>query len=175
MSGVEQTDVPAPLHGAGRVASWLDARFRNAAAIYGLVVFASFITISSDHAANAWDMLDTAVWTLVVFFLAHVFAHTLTDHGERGLGRALRHAVEQGSGMLYAAVPATIALIVCGINGASVDDAYIASMWATVVVLAILGYVAYWRRGAHPVIRLLGAVGTAALGLIIVLLEYATH
>lgn len=158
-----------------RLSAWLDARFRSAAAIYGLIVYAAFVTISSDHAHDAWDLLDTAAWTLVVFFIAHVFAHTLTDHGDRGLRAAIRHAVAHSAGMLYAAVPATIALIAFGIAGASAEDAYEGTMWVTWVVLAILGYVAYWRRGAHPVVRLLGAAGTAGLGICIVLLEYAVH
>lgn len=160
---------------ARRVGLWLETRFRTAAAIYGLIVFAAFITIESDHAHDAWDMLDTALWTLLVFYIAHVFAHTLTDHGEHGLGRATLQAMQHAAGMLYAAIPATIVLVVCGMQAVPPDDAYEASMWATVVVLGILGYIAYWRRGAHPVIRLLGAAGTAALGLIIVLLEYAIH
>lgn len=157
------------------VAGWFDARFRSPAAIYGLIVFAAFVTISSDHAVDAWDILDTAVWTLLVFFLAHVFAHTLTDHGEHGLASASRRAVRHASGMLYAALPAALVLVVCGIQGASADDAYAATVWATTIVLAVLGYVAYWRRGAHLVVRLVGALGTAALGLFIVLLEYLVH
>jgi hypothetical protein len=157
------------------VARWFDTRFRSAAAIYGLIAFAAFITISSDHAEDPWDMLDTAVWTLLVFYIAHVFAHTLTDHGEHGFAKATRHAMQHAAGMLFAAVPAAIVLVVCGLQGTGVDDAYVASIWATTAVLAVLGYVAYWRRGAHPVVRLVGAAGTAALGLIIVLLEYAIH
>ncbi|MDN3496036.1 hypothetical protein QL996_08865 [Planococcus sp. APC 4015] len=166
------SDATPPRRG---IAVWLDARFRSPAAIYGLIVFAAFITISSDHADDAWDILDTSAWTLVVFFLAHVFAHTLTDHGERGLLQASRHAVRHATGMLYAAIPAAAVLVVCGIRGTSVDDAYAATVWATTLVLAVLGYVAYWRRGAHPLVRVLGAIGTAALGLFIVLLEYVVH
>lgn len=154
---------------------WFDTRFRSAAAIYGLIVFAAFITISSDHAEDPWDMLDTSALTLVVFYIAHVFAHTLTDHGEHGVVQATSQAMQHAAGMLYAAVPATIVLIVCGIQDTSVEDAYVASVWATTAVLAVLGYLAYWRRGAHPVVRLLGAAGTAVLGLLIVLLEYTIH
>ncbi len=166
-------DSPAP--GPGKLTQWFDNRFRSPAAIYGLIVFAAFITIESDKAHDAWDMLDTAVWTLLVFFIAHVFAHTLTGHGEHGLGASTRHAIVHASGMLYAAIPASIVLIICGLQGIAAEDAYEASMWITVIVLGVLGYVAYWRRGAHPFIRLLGAVGTAILGASIVLLEYLIH
>lgn len=169
------TEAPQTPRGARRMGAWLDARFRSPAAIYGLIVFAAFVTIASDHAEDPWDMLDASAWTLVVFFTAHVFAHTLTDHGERGLGEAWWHAVRHSAGMLYAAIPSALVLVVCGMQGASADDAYVATVWTTTIVLAILGYVAYWRRGAHPMIRLLGAVGTAVLGILIVLLEYAVH
>ncbi len=165
---------PAPASRRG-VVGWLDARFRSPAAIYGLIVFAAFLSVDSEHADDVWDMLATAVWTLVIFFIAHVFAHTLTDHGERGLRAATRGAVQHASGMLYAALPASLALVLAGMQGWAVDDAYEASMWVTVAVLAVLGYVAYWRRGAHWSVRLLGALGTAALGVLIILLEYAIH
>lgn len=167
--------VPGAEPRPGRIASWLDARFRSPAAIYGLIVFTALVAIESDDAHDAWDMLDTAAWTLVVFFIAHVFAHTLTDHGEHGLRRAVRDAVGHASGMLYAAIPGAIVLVVCAVQQVPVDDAYEATMWVTTAVLAVLGYLAYSRRGAHPVIRVLGAVGTAALGGFIVLLEYAAH
>ena len=49
------------------------------------------------------------------------------------------------------------------------------SLLATIVVLAILGYNAYARRGARRFMRLVGAAGTALLGIFIVLLEYAIH
>jgi hypothetical protein len=160
-------------HGGFR--HWLDVRFRSPAAIYGVLVFAAFVTISSDHAEDAWDMLDSAVGSLIVFFVAHVFAHTLTDHGEHGLTRATRRAVQHSAGMLYASIPATVVLIVGGLRGAPPDDLDDLALWATVAVLAILGYNAYARRGAHVAIRLLGAAGTALLGVFIVLLEYAIH
>ncbi|WP_438352453.1 hypothetical protein [Microbacterium sp. CJ88] len=160
---------------AGRFRGWFDARFRTAAAIYGLIVFAAFVTIASDHAVDAWDILDTAVWTLVVFFVAHTFAHTLTDHGEHGLTTATRNAMRHASGMLYAAVPAAIVLVVCGIQSVPAETAWILASWATIAVLAVLGYLAYARRTRNVALRLLGALGTAFLGWIIVILEYAFH
>ena len=167
-------DAAAPTPSGG-LRRWLDVRFRSPAAIYGVIVFAAFVTISSDHAVDAWEMLESSVGTLIVFFIAHVFAHTLTDHGEHGLGRATRRAVQHSAGMLYASIPATVVLIVGGIRGAAPEDVDDFSLLATIAVLAILGYNAYARRGARRFMRLVGAAGTAALGVFIVLLEYAIH
>lgn len=154
---------------------WLDARFRTPAAIYGLLVFQAFITIDTDEGDSAWEVLGTSIGTLVVFFVAHVFANVLTDHGEHGLRRATWRSMRHASGMLYAAVPASLVMVAGGVQGLEMEDVYEQTMWVTWVVLAILGYAAYQRRGAHIVIRILGALATAALGILIVLLEYAIH
>lgn len=166
---------PAPTGPLRRVGHFLDTRLRSPAAIYGLLVFAAFNTIASDHEATAWEVLGTSFGSLIVFFLAHVFAHTLTDHGRHGLRDSIALALQHSGGMLYASIPAALTLAIGASQGMSGDDASDASMWVTLGVLAILGYVAYARRGAHVAVRLLGALGTALLGMCIVLLEYIIH
>lgn len=158
-----------------RVKAWFDVRFRSPAAIYGLIVFAAFVTIADDHADSVGEVLLSAATSLVVFFIAHVFAHTLTEHADHGLRHATREGMRHGAGMLYASVPSVLVLLIAGATGVSVDDAADLSMWSTFVVLALLGYNAYRRRGAGLAGRLLGAFATACLGVFIVLLEYAIH
>jgi len=165
----------APPSRTKRVRTWFDARFRSPAAIYGLIVFAAFVTIADDHATDAWDVLSTSFSTLVVFFIAHVFAHTLTEHGRHGLGRSTRLAIRHAAGMLWASVPAILVLVWAGATGMSVDDASDWCALATFVVLALLGYYAYRQRGAGIVGRLAGAAATATLGILIVILEAVFH
>ncbi len=166
--------VTRPSHLA-RVLAWFDVRFRSPAAIYGLIVFAAFVSIADDHTDSVWEVLESATTSLVVFFIAHVFAHTLTEHAAHGLRGATREGLRHGSGMLYASLPAILVLVYAGVAGVSVPDAFEACMWATFVVLGLLGYGAYARRKASIPMRLLGAVSTACLGVFIVLLEYAVH
>lgn len=163
------------------LARFLDVRFRSATAIYGLIVFTSFITIASDDLdddggpISAGDMLLDALPALAIFYAAHVFAHTLTDHGEQGFWPAFRRALHHSSGMIYAALP-TIAVLVIGIfTGLTGPDAYRWSAWVAVVVLGVLGYAAYSRRRSSIPIRILGAAGTAFLGFALIILEYALH
>lgn len=169
----EATASATPAH--PRLREWFDTRFRSATAIYGLIVFAALLTIASDEEPNAWEVLETAAVTLVVFFIAHAFAHTLTDHGEHGLRAATWHALQHASGMLYAALPAAAVMAYCAARGVDGEDAWFFAMCVTIVVLGVLGYLAYAQRGAHPVLRMLGAFGTAVLGALIVLLEYIVH
>ncbi|MFT4212564.1 MAG: hypothetical protein QM626_11925 [Microbacterium sp.] len=166
---------------SGRVRQWFDVRFRSATAIYGLIVFTAFITIASDEVNDAGQLIDAAeileeaIPALLIFYAAHVFAHTLTDHGERGFGGSLRHAIRHSSGMLWSAIPTIVILVVGSLTHMSGEDAYWYSMLAAIIVLAVLGYTAYARRGMHVSIRVLGALGTGLLGALIILLEYALH
>lgn len=158
-----------------RVRAWFSVRFRSPAAIYGLIVFAAFVSIADDHAETVWEVLLSASVSLVVFFIAHVFAHTLTEHADHGLRHATREGMRHGAGMLYASVPSILVLVWAGLTGVSVDDSFEACMWATFAVLAMLGYGAYARRKARMVVRLFGAFATACLGIFIVGLEYGIH
>lgn len=155
--------------------AWFDARFRSPAAIYGLIVYSALLMIASDHEEDTTDVVVTAVATLIVFFIAHVFAHTLSDHGRHRLGRAIGYAVTHSAGMLWAALPPTLAMMIAGAQGLPAADAADYAVWATMAVLAFLGYVAYSRTGAHWSLRILGAIGTALLGGFVAILEYAFH
>ncbi|MDQ1128052.1 hypothetical protein [Microbacterium sp. SORGH_AS_0888] len=165
----------------GRLHRWFDVRFRSATAIYGLIVFTSFITIASDevtedgHPIDAFELLMDAAPALIVFYAAHVFAHTLTDHGAQGFARAFRHALVHSSGMLWSAVPTILILITGAATHLSGADAYWYSMLAAIVVLTVLGYAAYSRRGVAVPLRVLGGIGTGALGFLLIMLEYALH
>lgn len=180
------SDAPSPAvhtdpEPRGGVRRWFAVRFRSATAIYGLIVFTAFLTIASDgvdeagHLVDAGEMLEESVPALLVFYAAHVFAHTLTDHGDRGLWPALRHAVHSSSGMLWSALPSIAILVIGALTGMSGYDVYWYASWTAVIMLTVLGYAAYSRRRAHPLVRIAGAVGTGVLGFVIILLEYALH
>ena len=77
--------------------------------------------------------------------------------------------------MLWAAVLPAIAMLIAGAQGQPAVDAADYAVWATMAVLAFLGYIAFSRTGAHWSIRILGAIGTAFLGVFVAILEYAFH
>lgn len=158
-----------------RVKAWLDVRFRSPAAIYGLIVFTTFVTLADDEAHDVAEVLLNSTSTLIVFFIAHVFAHTLTEHGEHGLRGSTRNAMRHAAGMLYASVPSILALVFGILTHQSVSDAVDNCITAMFVVLAILGYQAFRRRGYRVFGRLMGALATSFLGIVIVILEIAVH
>lgn len=168
--------VPPPQVPRGRrMRTAVAERFGSATAIYGLIVFTSFVTIAADSLPEAGEILAEAIPALIIFYAAHVFAHTLTGHGEHGLRGSLRAALRNSAGMLYAAVPSVLILIAGTFTRMSGEFAYALSLWAAVIVLSVLGYGAYRRRGASVPVRILGGIGTALLGFLLILLEYGLH
>ena len=180
--------------------SRLRDRVVTADAVYGTILFAALIAVSSD-AENAGDglpgdqsgvhvtiqpgeqvdvlqVLLVSLGTLLVFWIAHVYARTIAGHGVRQgedvrLGASFRRALAHSNGMLWSAIPATVVLIL-GIVGV-LPDAPDWSLMVNIVVLGFLGYQALSERRRAVPIRILGGVVTALLGLIIIIIDIAVH
>ncbi len=77
--------------------------------------------------------------------------------------------------MLYSAIPATAVLVIGFLAHWTTDAAVDGALIASVATLGVLGYSAYSLRGASQGVRIAGALGTAALGLILLILNVLTH
>ena len=148
--------------------------------VYGVILVSGMIVVSAGHQATAWQVFWTVVDTVIVFWAAHVYAGTVSHHGldhDRvvGLGESFRMAVRRSLGLLASAlIPSSILLL--GATRAIPDSYAIwAALWAGVVVLAVLGWVAFARRGAPWPVRVAGALGTAAFGIAMILLKALIH
>ncbi|MFB2554746.1 hypothetical protein [Herbiconiux liangxiaofengii] len=146
--------------------------------IYGTIIAAALIVVLEDD--NDFDLLVSVGTTTFVFWIAHVFAFTVAHHGKSGtteitltdaLGRALTHS----SGLLLAAVPP---MLVLGLGAAGVLDegvAYLLSLAIGVIVLFLLGVMAFAEREAAWYARLAGGIVTALLGLAVIALKAVFH
>lgn len=178
-------------------------RVVSADAIYGTILFAALIAAASgqgstdgegdgipgdaslhgialqfgDTAIDRGAVLDTllvAGVTLIVFWLAHVYAHTIAGHAAANSVRtALAHALETSSGMLIAAIPSTTVLLL-GVAGLLPDSADW-SLVLAVVVLGVLGWLSFAERGTGIGGRIVGAIVSALLGLALMILKVAVH
>lgn len=158
-----------------RFRGWLHRVFSGPSAVYGLILYSALIAGVSDESTDSLEVLIVSFISLIIFFIAHVFAHTLSDHGEHGFWNALEGGVRDSAGMLYAAIPSTLVLILGATTRMDADDSVGLALLLATVVLGILGYSAYARRGAGRFVRIVGAVGTALLGIAITILNYAVH
>lgn len=152
-------------------------------AVYGTIVYASVVAASSINTEERGDAVQILVFSVVsiaVFWLAHVYSTALGFHGDASrLGDrvrdSFRHALFESSGMLEAAVIPSIPLAFAAFGAISAPAGVILSLWLTVLMLALLGYLVFLVRGRPQAICVTGAVVTGLFGVVVILLKTALH
>ncbi|MCS5718263.1 hypothetical protein N1027_08935 [Herbiconiux sp. CPCC 205763] len=147
--------------------------------IYGTIIVSALIVIAEDDESD-FNLLVVVAGTSFVFWIAHVFAATVAHHGKRGgieipLGEALGNAVRHSAGLLIAAI---IPILVLALGAAGIVDedlAYVLALFVGVVILFVLGTLAFAERGSRWYFCLLGGTATALLGVVVILLKAVFH
>ena len=190
---------PPLAHAMSRLPAFLH-RFVTPEAVYGLVLYAAIVAAASDEAETAtegdeaalhWndatitisDAAGVLIWvvlSLIVFWGAHVFAHAVAGHGVRhgrpvSVAKATGEAFRKSSGMLYAPILPTIALLLGALAIIPDDVAIEATLWISVGVLGLLGFLAFVAKRSSWVVSILGGIATAVLGLLIILINAVMH
>lgn len=144
--------------------------------VYGVILVAGMIVASGSAESTALQVFLQVVGTVLIFWAAHVYAGTVAHHGFEdgriiGIRESLRAALRRSWGLLVSAlIPSSILLL--GVTQVVADSTAIwTALWVCVAVLAVLGYIAFARRGARWHIRLLGATATAGFGILMILLK----
>ena len=158
----------------------LRSNFVTEESVYGVILVSGMIVVAGGHGDSSWSVFWTVTITVLVFWAAHVYAGTVAHHGMdehrmTGLGEAFRISLRRSIGLLVAAlIPSSILLL--GATRAVPDQLAIwSALWAGVVVLAVLGFIAFRRRGASLTMQLLGSLATAAFGVAMILLKAFVH
>lgn len=157
-----------------------DTHLSTEEGVYGLILVAGLIAVAGASGLGPIKTLGFVVITVAVFWSAHVYAGAVAAHsgGETAgmsLRAAIRHAMRRSRGLLIAAIPPAIPFIMSGFGMFDALTAAWVALWIIVAVLGLLGYVAYARRGSPLYIRLLGAVSTAAFGIVIIIAKALIH
>lgn len=152
--------------------------------VYGVVLVSGLLVILANQADTpAVLILLKVLGTSVVFWLAHVYAGTVAhlgdelDDGEvRGrVSSAIRHSLGHLWGMLLAPVVLVVVLGVSLVAPITEGQAIWAALWVNVGLLAVLGFWGVSRWSNRMVVRVAGALITAAFGLALVLLKALIH
>lgn len=148
--------------------------------VYGTVLVSGMIVVAGSYGATSWEVFLSVFGTVVVFWAAHVYAGTIAGHGEvqgdeSTLATAFRRALRRSVGFLTSALPPSAILLLGALQ--TVDDkvAIWAALWLGVVILAVLGFIVFSLRGDSWLIRILGALGTAAFGVAMIILKALIH
>jgi hypothetical protein len=156
------------------------AAFITEESVYGVILVSGMIVASGSHGESSWSVFWTVIVTVIVFWAAHLYAGTVAHHGldhDRvvGLGEAFRSAFRRSLGLLASAlIPAFILLL--GATQAIPDAlALWAALWSGVVVLAVLGFIAFRRRGASLPMQFVGALATAGFGIAMIVAKSLIH
>lgn len=151
-------------------------------AIYGVILVAGLVVIVEAEAL--WLVLVKALATLMVFWIAHIYAGVVSRLGDADeesataferLATAVRHAFTQSWGMLLAGLIPAAVLVLGVLKVLNHQQAIWGALWLAVGVLAVLGWVgvAAWSAAASR--RLLGATLTALLGVALIALKVFVH
>jgi hypothetical protein len=149
---------------------------RLTATVNGTIVAAGVLAVSAaDPDPNAYEAGLYALATVVVFWLAHGWAHAL---GLRAAGRRDRHLVRglvHELPVLRAVVPPLVALAGARLLGAGHESAITIAAWVCVAELGALGAGVAIRERESVLGVALTALGCAALGLAMILLKAIVH
>ena len=148
--------------------------------MYGVILVSGMIVVAGTHGATSWSVFWTVTITVVVFWAAHVYAgtvahHGMDDHRMVGLGEAFRVSLRRSLGLLVSALIPSFILLLGATRAVPDDIAIWTALWAGVVVLAILGFIAFRRRGASLMRQVLGSLATAGFGIAMILLKAFVH
>jgi hypothetical protein len=147
--------------------------------IYGTIIVSAVIVAADDNDPDL-EVVALTVSTIVIVWIAHVFSELVA--GEHAVTnpptpfrRVLAHAMTHAVGLLISAVLPLFALLIGVVGLLPNHVAYLAALGVAVLSLAVLGWFVFAHRGNQWPIRLLGAIGTALMGAIVVALNALVH
>lgn len=144
-------------------------------AIYGTVVGAAAMAAASLHGTLS-EVVITVLVTVAVYWAAERYAEVMAAavHGP-GRGSRVTQALRRGWQTVEATyTPLVVLVVFVGITG-QLDSGVLAALSVSTAMLSGLGYVAARRAGAARPAALAWGAGSAALGIIVILLKTSLH
>lgn len=147
--------------------------------IYGLILVSGMIVVSKSLTGTSFGALVTVVVTVIVFFMAHVYAGTIAGmakaRSQGDLRRSFITAFHHSEGMLIVSIPPIVMLLLGVLEVVDDDIAIWTALIVDAVILGTLGWfaVARWNPRFWP--RLTSALITAAFGGVLAALKAFVH
>ena len=177
--GTEQPQLSRSGPGRQRSRRWLFAQGDNlAGGIYGTILVTSVVA-AADGSVAIWQSLGLVEVTVVVFWLAHVYAHTLAwslDRNEQLSRQGVRRIAGREWPLLQAAVVPSLVLLAGGLGLLAPRTAYALAIGFGVVMLVWWGLLFARKEGLARGMTCAVVLVNASFGLCIVALkEFVNH
>lgn len=146
-------------------------------AVYGLVLVTALVAIGWEEETD-YEVLLFLVGTVLVFWLAHVYAAVVSSRSARPrkpLGAAIGEGARHASGMLVAMLVPAALLFLGAVGIVEEYTAYFLALGSGVVLLAVIGYANAARNGSSWPWRIAGVLMTTVLGLLVIGLSILAH
>lgn len=141
----------------------------------GTVVTAGLMAAYADPPVQMAEVVVAALVTVVVYWLAHVYAEMvgrMPGDGGPAFSRArLRRSLRANWGLVRAALPLLVIALVAWAAGARPTTALGVAVWFAVVILVVEGVVTAYRHGVRGLRLLAAAAAAGVLGLLLVALK----
>jgi hypothetical protein len=170
----ETPDVVEPVSGTAHDDDVHATEQRMASEIYGLIVASSVLAAGSDDEDIAHVALSVLV-TLVVYWLAEAYAHTIAAHHVRGGRSRLFHELRSGWPLVSASFLPLLTVLLAAVFGASVSVAQTVGMICATALLGASGWIAAGRNGLSGLTRFGLSLLAAGLGVILIVLKSVLH
>lgn len=146
--------------------------------IYGTIITTSVMVVADDNEPDFQVFFVVLASTLIVW-IAHVFSE-LVAGGPHSADApvatrvVVRNAFEHSLGLLTAAVLPLLVLLLGALGLFDEPVAYYLALGASLLSLAVVGWLSVKRRGYGWPLQLAGAVGTTLTGVLVVILKALT-
>lgn len=147
--------------------------------IYSTIIVSAVIIVADDFESDL-ELFELTLGTVVVVWIGHVFSETVAKgfnvHPNPTPVRELfHHALVDSVGVLVGAILPLFFLLLGALGVFDETFAYWSSLGISVIALGVVGWMLVGRRGSTWPWRLVGALGTAALGVLVVALKALVH
>jgi hypothetical protein len=146
--------------------------------LYGALIAASSMTVVSVHPPSGGFVGIAALITLGIYWLAHLYTEVLAERiSEPGI--SVWHRTIEAAGHETAILEGGLPVVACYAIvhgfGVNISDSALTALWFTVVILAYIGYRIGRSLQASGIRMIFEVLGTAAFGILMIVLKSVLH
>jgi hypothetical protein len=146
--------------------------------LYGALIAASSMTVVSVHPPSGGFVGLAALVTLAIYWLAHLYTEVLAERISEP-GTSVWHRTWEAAGhetaILEGGLPVVACYAIVHLFGVSIADSALIALWFTVVLLAYIGYRIGRSLHASGIRMIFEVLGTAAFGILMIILKSVLH